>query len=203
MVKLSDLKPADQVHQEMLEDPAHRRECERTAFAHAVATRITEFRVSRSSPAPVRLMQKVLLKSGLMRRTRDHKACFGNLAPFGGSSWWALSRAACEHILEFVDRNPAIVRFFHNTFCPDESFFQTILNNSELRARIARNLTFADWSAGGANPVFLSEKHLELFKTGPFMASDAVYGSGEYLFARKFPDDAAELVEKLKRQRHG
>jgi hypothetical protein len=164
-------------------------------------SRITEYRVSRSSSAPVRLLQKVLLKTGLMARTRDYRACFGNLAPFGGSSWWALSRQACEHILAFVAGNPAIVRFFHNTFCPDEAFFQTILNNSPLGPRIVRNLTFADWSAGGANPGFLSEKHLDLFKTGAFMTADAVHGSGELLFARKFRDSDAELVEKLRRQR--
>ena len=46
MVKLSDLKPADQVHAEMLDNPEHRREYERTAFANAVATRIIEFRAA-------------------------------------------------------------------------------------------------------------------------------------------------------------
>lgn len=172
------------------------------ASAGKPLSRITAYRVRRSAPAPVRLLQKYLLKFGLMPTTRDHRACFGNLAPFGGSSWWALSRAACEHILAFVAGNPVIVRFFHNTFCPDESFFQTILSNSQLRSRIVKNLTYADWSAGGANPAFLSEKHLELFGAGPFVTSDALYGSGEVLFARKFRDDAAELVAALKRQRH-
>lgn len=174
-----------------------------SAAARKPLTRITEYRVRRSAPAAVRLLQKYLLKFGVMPRTRDYRACFGNLAPFGGSSWWALSRTAGEHILDFVRRNPAMVRFFHHTFCPDESFFQTILSNSQLRSRIVKNLTFADWSAGGANPAFLSAKHLELFGTGPFVTNDAVYGSGEVLFARKFRDDAAELVETLRRQRHG
>ena len=173
-----------------------------SAAARKPLTRITEYRVRRGAPAAVRLLQKYLLKWGLMPTTRDHRACFGDLAPFGGSNWWALSRAACEHILAFVARNPAIVRFFHNTFCPDEAFFQTILNNSQLRSRIVRNLTFADWSAGGGNPAFLSEKHLELFGTGAFVIQDAVYGTGEALFARKFRDDDAELVETLRRQRH-
>jgi hypothetical protein len=173
-----------------------------SAAAKKPLSRITEYRVRRAAPAAVRVLQKILLRCGLMPATRDHLACFGSVVPFGGSSWWALSREACELILAFVARNPAIVRFFHNTFCPDESLFQTILNNSPLRARVVRNLTFADWSEGGANPAFLSEKHLALFGTGPFVASDAVYGTGELLFARKFRDADAGLVEKLKRQRH-
>lgn len=173
-----------------------------SAAARKPLSRITEYRVRRGAPAAVRFLQRVLLKWGLMRATRDHRACFGSLAPFGGSSWWALSRAACEHIVAFVAGNPSIVRFFHNTFCPDESFFQTILNNSDLRPRLAKNLTFTDWSGGGGSPAFLSEEHLQLFGTGPFVTSDTVYGSGEVLFARKFRDGDAELVEKLKRQRH-
>ena len=166
-------------------------------------SRITEYRVSRGAPAAIRVWQKVLLNGGVIPRTRNYRACFGALMPFGGSAWWALSREACEHVFSFVATNPSIVRFFHNTLCPDESFFQTILNNSELRSRIVRNVTFSDWSRGGRNPAFLSDKHLELFGTGPFVTGDSVYGSGgELLFARKFRDGDAELVEKLKRQRH-
>jgi hypothetical protein len=175
-----------------------------SAAAKKPLARIAEYRIRRSSPAPWRLVQRILLEWGVLPRMRDHRASFGDLAPFGGSSWWALSRAACERIMAFVERNPAFVRFFHNTFCPDESFFQTILNNSPgIQTKIARSVTFADWSAGGANPAFMSEKHLELFGTGPFIISDAVYGSGEMLFARKFRDGDAQLVEKLERQRHG
>lgn len=171
--------------------------------ANKPLSRITEYRVSRGAPAAIRLLQKMLLTGGVMPRTRDYRACFGSLAPFGGSEWWALSREACEYILSFVAANPAIVRFFHNTFAPDESFFQTILNNSQLGSRIVRNVTFTDWSGGGRSPAFLTEKHLELFGTGPFITSDSVYGSGsELLFARKFREGDAELVEKLKRQRH-
>jgi hypothetical protein len=173
-----------------------------SAAAKKPLSRITEYRVQRAAPAPIRLLQKGLLRCGLMPRTRDYRACFGSLTPFGGSSWWALSRPACEHILAFVARNPSIVQFFHNTFCPDEAIFQTILNNSELRTRIVKNVTFADWSGGGGSPAFLSEKHLELFGSGPFVTRDDVYGSGEMLFARKFRDGDAGLVEKLQRQRH-
>jgi hypothetical protein len=169
--------------------------------ANKPLSRMTRYHLSGSSPRLLRLMKKACLQVGLLPATRDYARHLEGLAPWGGSSWWALSREACEYIMTFVDRNPALVRFFHNTFCPDESFFQTILSNSPLRERIARSLTFADWSAGGANPAFLSEKHLELLNELPVMARDRVYGTGEMLFARKFRDGDADLARKFQ-QRH-
>jgi len=69
------------------------------------------------------------------------------LIPYGGSTWWALSREACELVTAFVARERDFVRFFHHVICPDESFFQTIVGNSELRSQIRRNVTYVDWPA--------------------------------------------------------
>ena len=52
------------------------------------------------------------------------------LVPAYGSQWWALTREALEHILDFVRRNPGYVRFYRNTFAPDEHFFHTLVHGS-------------------------------------------------------------------------
>ncbi len=57
-----------------------------------------------------------------------------DLTPAYGSQWWALTRDALEHIVEFVKRNPRYVRFYRNTFAPDEHFFQTIVHGSPQAA---------------------------------------------------------------------
>jgi hypothetical protein len=58
-------------------------------------------------------------------------------------------------------------------------------------------LTYANWEVGGARPAPTSEKDLQLFKiAGPIIVNDA-YGKGEILFARKFSDDAGEMVAKI------
>jgi ribosome-binding protein aMBF1 (putative translation factor) len=45
MMKLSEMKSAEQVLAEQLKDPAFREEWERTALARAIATRVVEYRV--------------------------------------------------------------------------------------------------------------------------------------------------------------
>jgi hypothetical protein len=93
------------------------------------------------------------------------------------------------------------VEFFKNTFCPDESFFQTILGNSRFKSRIVRSLTYADWIAGGLNPGNISEKHLAFFRSTSSFSVDSLLGAGEMLFARKFSDDSEELVSRLEDQK--
>ena len=81
MVKLSDLKSADQVHTEMLGDPQYRREHERTAFAHAVATRIVEFRVVRGLSQSA-LARKLGMKQPAIARLEagDHEPSLTTLS---------------------------------------------------------------------------------------------------------------------------
>ena len=119
---------------------------------------------------------------------------------YGGSQWWTLTRPAVEHILEFTVANPRIVKFFENTWTPDESFFQTIIGNSSFRARIAKNLTlnFIYWK-GDADP-YLAFKEWETgqrrrrYIDNNFFA-DGAYGQGQLLFARKFSDDSKDFTE--------
>jgi hypothetical protein len=131
---------------------------------------------------------------------RDYKAYLGDLVPYGGATWWAISRAAADFIVAFAEREIRVVNFFKNTICPDESFFQTVLGNSPFKARTIRNLTYADWSAGGPNPAYITDRHLALFRTTGVFAPNGRLGGGEMLFARKFPDDSEDLVAKLAEQ---
>jgi len=125
--------------------------------------------------------------------TRDWRAELP-LAPYGGSSWWALPREAVDHVLDFVAREHAVVRFFENTKSPDESFFQTILANSSFAPRIRRNVTYADWTGRGRHPAWITEAHVARFaRPGPYIEGGP-YGAGELCFARKFPDDGGVVT---------
>lgn len=145
----------------------------------------------------VKRLKRLQVRLGLRATERDHRPHLGHLVPYGGSTWWALSAPACEHVLAFVDKEPRAVEFFRHTVCPDEMFFQTILGNSSYRNRMQRNLTYTDWSGGGASPALLSERHLALFSPGAPIVLDSGYGAGEILFARKFSDRSEELVARL------
>jgi len=142
-----------------------------------------------------RLAVRALAKLGLAQR--EYKKYLGNLEPYSGSTWWALSRDACQYLLEFIERNPHVSEFFRNVFAPDESFFPTILGSSRFASRIRRNLLYEDWSRRGAHPALIEERHVAFLEKQERICLRDVYGSGEVLFARKFSDENLELLNRI------
>jgi hypothetical protein len=103
------------------------------------------------------LLNRAMRAAGLERRMP------GGMQPYGGSSWWALSRGCVCMLLERVRREPGLVRFFRRVACPDELFFQTLVMNSPFRARVlGRNFRYVQWPENGArNPKVLDEADFE------------------------------------------
>ncbi|MFN3232000.1 MAG: beta-1,6-N-acetylglucosaminyltransferase [Alphaproteobacteria bacterium] len=111
---------------------------------------------------------------------------------YGGSAWWILSRDAVEYILQTIDSNPEISRYFRWSFHSEEMFYQSILMNSPFRddligpheeKLIGDYLWYQQWSSGSPSPDVLGSDDL-----GRVLASDR-------MFARKFDiaSDAAVL----------
>jgi hypothetical protein len=145
-----------------------------------------------------RFAMRVLGKLGLARR--DYRKHLGNLEPYCGSEWWALTNGACQYILEFIERNPHVEKYFETTPAPDEMFFHTILGNSALAPRIRRNLVYTDWSSGGSSPATLTDQHISsCFEPQEKVWLNDVFGEGEALFARKFSDNSLELLQRMDR----
>ncbi len=166
-----------------------------SAAASKPLSRLTDYHGRPGLPG--RLLSKarrLLIKLHFMPSARDCKAYLGETAPYAGSTWWALTRDACEYIQSFAIGNPRFMKFLENT-SPDEMVFQTILANSPFRSRMRRNLTYADWSDGAASPSAIGERHLALFGANPVLKADGPYGSGEYLFCRKVMD--ATISDRL------
>lgn len=148
------------------------------------------------SSRPVRrLGARLLSRCGLLQR--DYRNHFDGLTPYGGHTWWALSRAACSYILTFIPSHPRVVAFFQNSAQPEEFFFHTILGNSPFKTRVRRNVLFEDWSAGGCRPPLLDESQIAAFETAPAVCINDIWGSGEVLFARKFDDEHLHLVDRV------
>ena len=125
------------------------------------------------------------------------------MQPYGGHTWWALTPAACEHLLRFTREKPWFVRYFRTVGAPDEIYFHTILGNSPFMARRAKGLTYADWRAGGPSPAWLTAQHVQAFAApGPYLMRD-IYGQGEALFARKVRDEDQALAQALDSMRAG
>ena len=115
------------------------------------------------------------------------------LEPYQGSTWWNLSGAAVNYILEFVSDHPDYRRYHEHTIIPEEVFFQSILLGTEFADRyevVADNMRFLNWGVGW-HPLTLTTADL------PSMIAS------NKLFARKFDSDVDQgvltaLAERVK-----
>lgn len=105
----------------------------------------------------------------------------------GRSQWFTIS---LKHVIFLVNRlelNPSLVRFFKRTWAPDEFIFQTLLFNSSFKEDIiGENLRYIDWSEGKENPKLLTTEDF-----------NKMISSGNF-FARKFKenDPVLDLIDK-------
>jgi Core-2/I-Branching enzyme len=122
--------------------------------------------------------------------TRFRRRFPAALRPFGGSSYWCLSRRCIEYVRAFVDRERSYVRFFKFVDVPDELFFQTIIMNSPLAEEVVNDdLRYMEWRnpavAGG--PTVLGKDDFDKLRRSP------------KLFARKFDltydDEILDLLD--------
>jgi hypothetical protein len=157
-------------------------------------SRVNTLRLPSEQPVS-RFLMKGLARVGLANR--DHRKYLGDLVPYAGNTWWTLTRAASEFVVEFGKANPHVGDFFRNVFAPEETYFQTILGNSPFSPRIRRNLVFEDWSGQSAHPTMINRRHVSAFAACEQVYSRDPYGVGEVLFARKFSDDSLDLLDEI------
>ncbi|GEM66221.1 hypothetical protein SF1_42030 [Sphingobacterium faecium NBRC 15299] len=108
---------------------------------------------------------------------------------YGGSQWWSITRESVLYIFNYLDSNPSYLTFYKDTFIPDESFFQTILLNSEkLNKKIVNNnLRYIDWESGPTYPKILM--NMDFWK---IVQSDCI-------FARKIDQiENTNIIDLLK-----
>lgn len=166
-------------------------------------SRLTTYRFERSPRSRGLMLDKVgqlLNRCHLMPTiTRDPRRHLGDLSPFGGSQWWALTRNACEHVVAFVRERTRVMRFFRNVVIPDELVVHTILGNSPFRRMIRRGITYTDWREGESSPSLIDMKHVLQFEAVNEVRGSGLYGEGELLFARKFTDASEAVVNRIDR----
>lgn len=68
-----------------------------------------------------------------------------------GSQWWAITPKCAKYIIEYIESNDEIDRYFKYSFAPDEMYFHTIIFNSKFRYRtinkkIENNYGYWCWS---------------------------------------------------------
>ncbi len=107
---------------------------------------------------------------------------------YGGGTWWSLSRNAINAVINFTKQHPDFTKFFKNTNCSEEIFFQTILMNCNYKNEIINaDLRYVNWTTKhGSCPAILDLDDLENIK------------QSKCLFARKIDNKISEeLKNKL------
>jgi hypothetical protein len=62
--------------------------------------------------------------------------------------------------LDWDQRNPWLGQRLQDRFCPDETWFQTVICNATQFHRSGDNFRFIDWSTGAGHPKLLEHKDL-------------------------------------------
>lgn len=108
------------------------------------------------------------------------------LVPYGGSSYWWLSREAVDYVRGFIAEHPGFYRFFRHVDVPDEMIFHTILMNSPLRESIVNDdLRHVDWTRQPL-PAILGVGDFDMLQRSP------------KLMARKFDSRVdAEILDMI------
>jgi len=100
-----------------------------------------------------------------------------------GDAWYTLRRPAALALLESTETARKLRRHYQDRFCPDESYYHTILLNNKTLRIVNQCLTYIDWNSGGAHPKTLGYEDFP-----KLLSSDS-------LFARKFPLDERLLQD--------
>ena len=120
-----------------------------------------------------------LQKIARLRRTVKYGIQFAK-----GINWFSITHDTALFIL---GEYPKYEHVFQNTFCSDELFVQTILQQSERISNVVKSsLRMEDWKRG--NPYTFREEDFDLLMNG----------SGDKIFARKFDEKVDKaVIEKI------
>lgn len=79
---------------------------------------------------------------------------------FMGDQWFSARQKAAEEILRFHSENRKVRNHYRRVQCPDESYFHTILMNSERIKVQQGSLRYVEWVEGASNPKWLGMEDL-------------------------------------------
>jgi hypothetical protein len=101
-----------------------------------------------------------------------------------------LQKRHVNYILQFIEKNPNVKKFFRRVWGPSEIFYPTILLNSPLSSTLLnQSILYFDFSEGASHPRTLKKSDLEILKR-----------SGK-LFARKFnlnvDKDVLDIIDQM------
>ena len=161
---------------------------------------------------PKKIPFLVYLYFGIHNRLVKHlpeRKFYNNMELYFGPQWFALTKETIDYILKFISANDGYIRSMKNTDGPDETFFQTIIMNSERKTNVYDYGKFLDWLKVRKDseefiPGYSSLRYMDW--SAHLTSKPAVLDNSYYetliesmdLFGRKFDEKvSAELMDNL------
>lgn len=104
-----------------------------------------------------------------------------------GSQWCSLTHSFVQYVL---DNRDYVSEIFHDTFCPDEMYIQTLCFNSDYYHRV-----YDTKSEFNGNKRYIKWVDGELCRLEESDLNDML--GSDRMFARKFSSDNMDLIDKL------
>jgi Core-2/I-Branching enzyme len=134
---------------------------------------------------------------------------YKNMELYFGSQWFALTYDTIKYVIEYINNNPGFIKSMDFTETPDETFFQTLILNSERRTNLYDYNLFEAWmknekKQGNFIPRYSSLRYMdwsEHLKVKPATLDLSYFKeleSSDDLFARKIDEFiSAELLNTI------
>ena len=162
--------------------------------------------------SPQRIPSLVYLYFGThkhLARLVPQKPFYQGMELFFGSQWFALTCDTVSYILQFITENNGFIKAMKYSQGPDETFFQTIIMNSERRTNVYDYEKYVEWlKARKDDDIFIpglsSLRYMDWSERAvskPAVLDSSYFNElahSEDLFARKFDEQAsAGLMDKI------
>ena len=125
---------------------------------------------------------------------------YQKIPQYHGWSWWSLTRSCLEHVMQYLEENPAYLRWHRWSFLPEEVVFQSIVKDSPFAGKLSHDATrrpIAIDTESGATYIDFDVGLAYSPKTLTMADFDALAVS-ECVFARKFDETAsADLLDTI------
>jgi len=137
------------------------------------------------APITGRLSRWVRKGALLLQRMLPRRKMYQGMVPYAGHQFWILNRACASYLVNRMDNDRGLNRFFQRTFGSDELMFTTVLMNSPLSSTIIPDpLRYVDWTR--EDPAILDERDFEKIR------------DSKALFGRKFTTErSTDLMARI------
>jgi len=123
----------------------------------------------------------------LLNKIRGERKLPNGLQPYGFSQWLTITPVCAQYVIDYLEENPRVERFFRMCWGADELVFQTVLINSHLKDTIVNDhLRYIRFVKRASSPDTLTMADKEI-----------LVNSGKF-YARKFSGDVdADILDYL------